>query len=186
MNESPGPSFSGRSPAGCGLRVCGTACAVSSTLGAAHPFSGPLPATAAKPCAMLVLGYALHGIQPFLALVGLRPPLVAGFGFAVPLARCPQPSVLRTLLAARSPAGCGLRTAVALRAVLALGASAPFLAARSPAYGGQALRYACAWLRASWLSAISGASRPSASLGRGLRVCGTAARCPQPSVLRTL
>ena len=34
---------------------------------------------------------------------------------------------------------------------------------------GQALRYACAWLRASWLSAISGASRPSASLGRGLR-----------------
>ena len=34
---------------------------------------------------------------------------------------------------------------------------------------GQALRYACAWLRASWLSAISGASRPSASLGGGLR-----------------
>ena len=51
---------------------------------------------------------------------------------------------------------------------------APFLAARSPAYGGQALRYACAWLRASWHSAISGASRPSASLGCGLRVCGTA------------
>ena len=40
--------------------------------------------TAAKPCAMLALGYALHGFQPFLALVGLRPPLVAGFGFAVP------------------------------------------------------------------------------------------------------
>ncbi len=72
-------------------------------------------------------------------------------------ARCPQPSVLRTLDAA-CPA----------------------------AHGGQALRYACAWLRASWLSAISGASRPSASLGRRLRVCGTAARCPQPSVLRTL
>ena len=34
---------------------------------------------------------------------------------------------------------------------------------------GQALRYAGAWLRASWLSAISGASRPSASLGGGLR-----------------
>ena len=33
----------------------------------------------------------------------------------------------------------------------------------------QALRCAWAWLRASWLSAISGASRPSASLGRGLR-----------------
>ena len=36
--------------------------------------------TAAKPCAALVLGYALHGLRPFLALVGLRPPLVAGFG----------------------------------------------------------------------------------------------------------
>ena len=36
--------------------------------------------TAAKPCAALGLGYALHGFQPFLALVGLRPPLVAGFG----------------------------------------------------------------------------------------------------------
>ena len=35
--------------------------------------------TAAKPCATLVLGYALHGLRPFLALVGLRPPLVAGF-----------------------------------------------------------------------------------------------------------
>ena len=32
---------------------------------------------------------------------------------------------------------------------------------------------AWAWLRASWLSAISGASRPSASLGRGLRSAGT-------------
>ena len=29
--------------------------------------------TAAKPCAALGLGYALHGFQPFLALVGLRP-----------------------------------------------------------------------------------------------------------------
>ena len=28
--------------------------------------------TAAKPCAALGLGYALHGFQPFLALVGLR------------------------------------------------------------------------------------------------------------------
>ena len=36
----------------------------------------------------------------------------------------------------------------------------------------QALRCAWAWLRASWLSAISGASRPSASLGRGLRSAG--------------
>ena len=35
--------------------------------------------TAAKPRAALGLGYALHGFQPFLALVGLRPPLVAGF-----------------------------------------------------------------------------------------------------------
>ena len=35
--------------------------------------------TAAKSCATLVLGYALHGLRPFLALVGLRPPLVAGF-----------------------------------------------------------------------------------------------------------
>ena len=35
--------------------------------------------TAAKPCATLVLGYALHGLRPFLALVGLRPPLVVGF-----------------------------------------------------------------------------------------------------------
>ena len=39
---------------------------------------------------------------------------------------------------------------------------------------GQALRCAWAWLRASWLSAISGASRPSASLGRGLRSAGAA------------
>ncbi|MDY4061796.1 MAG: hypothetical protein SO010_02650, partial [Candidatus Limiplasma sp.] len=39
----------------------------------------------------------------------------------------------------------------------------------APHVCGQALRYACAWLRASWLSAISGASRPSASLGGGLR-----------------
>ena len=38
---------------------------------------------------------------------------------------------------------------------------------------GQALRCAWAWLRASWLSAISGASRPSASLGRGLRSAET-------------
>ena len=41
----------------------------------------------------------------------------------------------------------------------------------SPHVCGQALRYACAWLRASWLSAISGASRPSASL-----FCGQALR----------
>ena len=39
----------------------------------------------------------------------------------------------------------------------------------APRVCGQALRYAGAWLRASWLSAISGASRPSASLGGGLR-----------------
>ena len=42
-------------------------------------------------------------------------------------------------------------------------------AARPASHCGQALRYACAWLRASWPSAISGASRPSASLGGGLR-----------------
>ena len=40
--------------------------------------------TAAKPCAALVLGYALHGLRPFLALVGLRPPLVVGFGLREP------------------------------------------------------------------------------------------------------
>ena len=40
--------------------------------------------TAAKPCATLVLGYALHGFQPFLALVGLRPPLAVGFGLREP------------------------------------------------------------------------------------------------------
>ena len=40
--------------------------------------------TAAKPCAALGLGYALHGFQPFLALVGLRPPLVVGFGLREP------------------------------------------------------------------------------------------------------
>ena len=43
----------------------------------------------------------------------------------------------------------------------------------------QALR--CAWLRASWLSAISGASRPSASLGRGLRSVG-AERLDDPNL----
>ena len=42
-------------------------------------------------------------------------------------------------------------------------------AAHVASHCGQALRCAWAWLRASWLSAISGASRPSASLGRGLR-----------------
>ena len=53
--------------------------------------------TAAKPCATLVLGYALHGLRPFLALVGLRPPLVAGFGLREPFglssasARCAHP-----------------------------------------------------------------------------------------------
>ena len=52
---------------------------------------GPTRRTsAAKPCATLVLGYALHGFQPFLALVGLRPPLVAGFGLS-------SSSMLRTL-----------------------------------------------------------------------------------------
>ena len=40
--------------------------------------------TAAKPCAALGLGYALHGFQPFLALVGLRPPLAVGFGLREP------------------------------------------------------------------------------------------------------
>ena len=40
--------------------------------------------TAVKPCAALGLGYALHGFQPFLALVGLRPPLAVGFGLREP------------------------------------------------------------------------------------------------------
>ena len=40
--------------------------------------------TAAKPRAALGLGYALHGFQPFLALVGLRPPLAVGFGLREP------------------------------------------------------------------------------------------------------
>ena len=40
--------------------------------------------TATKPCAALGLGYALHGFQPFLALVGLRPPLAVGFGLREP------------------------------------------------------------------------------------------------------
>ena len=43
------------------------------------------------------------------------------------------------------------------------------LCSRPTSHCGQALRYACAWLRPSWPSAISGASRPSASLGGGLR-----------------
>ena len=53
--------------------------------------------TAAKPCAALGLGYALHGFQPFLALVGLRPPLAVGFGLREPFglsstsARCAHP-----------------------------------------------------------------------------------------------
>ena len=38
---------------------------------------GPPRVSAAKPCTTLVLGYALHGFQPFLALVGLRPPFSA-------------------------------------------------------------------------------------------------------------
>ena len=40
--------------------------------------------TATKPCAALGLGYALHGFQPFLALVGLRPPWAVGFGLREP------------------------------------------------------------------------------------------------------
>ena len=40
--------------------------------------------TAAKPCAALGLGYALHGFQPFLALVGLRPPWAVGFSLREP------------------------------------------------------------------------------------------------------
>ena len=38
---------------------------------------GPPRVSATKPCATLVLGYALHGFLPFLALVGLRPPFSA-------------------------------------------------------------------------------------------------------------
>ena len=84
--------------------------------------------TAAKPCAALGLGYALHGFQPFLALVGLRPPLVAGFGFAVPLRGVLNPRCCAPFDAARStPCGgsCGLRTALPLRGVLVLGAAHP-------------------------------------------------------------
>ena len=60
-------------------------------------------------------------------------------------------------------------------------------AAHVASHCGQALRYACAWLRASWPSAISGASRPSASLGGGLRpavapsgLSSASARCAHP------
>ena len=51
---------------------------------------GPPRTSAAKPCASLVLGYAFHGFQPFLALVGLQPPFSAAkpcaslaFGYAL-------------------------------------------------------------------------------------------------------
>ena len=46
--------------------------------------------SAANPCASLTFGYALHGFQPFLELVGLRPPFSAAnpcaslaFGYAL-------------------------------------------------------------------------------------------------------
>ena len=67
------------------------------------------------------------------------------------------------------------------------------LAARPTSHYGQALRYACAWLRASWPSAISGASRPSASLGGGLwsavapsGLSSTSVRCAHPPGKRLL
>ena len=68
--------------------------------------------TAAKPCATLVLGYALHGLRPFLALVGLRPPLAVGFGLREPFGLssstgCPvsHSSLPVALLASHPPCG---------------------------------------------------------------------------------
>ena len=55
--------------------------------------------TAAKPCAALGLGYALHGFQPFLALVGLRPPLAVGFGLQQPIRGCPRARGVRCRIA---------------------------------------------------------------------------------------
>ena len=52
-----------------------------------------------------------------------------------------------------------------------------------PRVCGQALRFAGAWLRASWLSAISGASRPPLVAGFGLRL---PFGLSSSSVLRTL
>ena len=120
--------------------------------------------TALPLCGVLVLGAA----HPLMRPAPLR---VAGFGLRCRCAACSS-SVLRTLDAARStPCGgvAGFGFAVPLRGVLNPRCFAPFDAACPAAHGGQALRYVCAWLRASWLSAISGASRPSASLGGGLR-----------------
>ena len=61
--------------------------------------------TAAKPCAALGLGYALHGFQPFLALVGLRP-AVAPSGLSSSTG-CPvsHSSLTVALLASRPPCG---------------------------------------------------------------------------------
>ena len=73
--------------------------------------------TAAKPCAALGLGYALHGFQPFLALVGLRPPLAVGFGLREPFglsstsARCAHPPGKRLLLPIL-PAGLAMSRAI--------------------------------------------------------------------------
>ena len=92
---------------------------------------------ASRPAASLFCGQTLRFAGAWLraswlsAISGAsRPSASLGCGLRVcgTAARCPQPSVLRTLLAARSTlsARCGLRTAVALRAVLALGAAHPF------------------------------------------------------------
>ena len=81
--------------------------------------------TAAKPCAALGLGYALHGFQPFLALVGLRPPLAVG--------RLPSGAVLEHGVSgvAQLPTGRSARLPPSLRVALGCaqgptGATLPF------------------------------------------------------------
>ena len=57
--------------------------------------------TAVKPCAALGLGYALHGFQPFLALVGLRPPWAVGFGLGAE--RLDAPNLFRGIQSTLRP-----------------------------------------------------------------------------------
>ena len=79
--DAPTPARIGTGrPKGCSHFSFGGERKVCKRKPAARQLLRPAPLrTAAKPCATLVLGYALHGLRPFLALVGLRPPLVAGF-----------------------------------------------------------------------------------------------------------
>ena len=127
-----------RSPAGYGLRTlfgglprfasrasdCGSPFRAVLVLGASHPFCGlPRFASRASDCgspfrAVLVLGASHPFWRP-------APLCVAGFGLRCRCAAC-SPSVLRTLFAARPALRRGLRTALPLRGVLALGASHPF------------------------------------------------------------